>query len=113
MMIPFEKLMKQYYPIHVLYIHTATEKLLWYQKLGHPCDKYLYNAGKYIDEVPDFSNTTSKLLDQRTTWIQAKMPKTPPGHGNTRVSTQPYQVLLIDSNPSGMTSDYSYQNNIY
>ena len=112
-MIPFEKLMKQSYPIHVLYIHTATEKLLRHQRLGHPCDQYLYNAHKYIDVVPKFSNATSKVLDQRPTCIQYKIPKTPPGHGTTCIAIQPYQSISIDFYFYGMNSDDSNQNTIH
>ena len=92
-MIPFEKVMKQSYLIHELHIQASTEKLLWHQIIGHPCNNYLYNAQKYIDGVPKFSNTNSKVLDQCPTFIQAKISKTPHGHVTTRVSTKPYQGL--------------------
>ena len=62
--IPFEKIMKQSYPINALHLWDATEKLLWHQQLVHPCDKYLYNSHKYIYGVQKFSDTTSKVLDQ-------------------------------------------------
>ena len=94
-MIPFEKLMKQSYPIYALQLCYATEKLLWYQLLGYTCDKYLYNFQEYIYGVPKFSNTTYRVLYQCPTCIQDKMSKNPHGHGTRRVSTQPYQVLLI------------------
>ena len=50
-MITFEKLTKQYYPIHALHLLPSTKKLLQNHKIGHPCDQYLYNAQKYIDGV--------------------------------------------------------------
>ena len=41
------------------------------------------------------------------------MSKTPPGHGTTRVTTQPYQVLSVDFAFLGMTSGYSDQKSIH
>ena len=58
-MIPFDKRMKQYYPIHVLHLWAATEKLIRQHKRGHNCDQCLYNAHKYIYGVPKFSKKTS------------------------------------------------------
>ena len=80
-------------PIHA--IRAKTAKLLWHQRLGHPCDEYLYNAHKFIDGVPNFSQQTS-VLDQCPTCIQAKQTKQSPGKHSTRVATQPYQGLSID-----------------
>ena len=97
--------MKQYYPIHTLYLWDATDNLLWHQKLGRPCNKYLYNAHKYIYGVPKFSDTISKVLYQCPTFIQVKMSKNTPGYGTTHVSTQPYQGLFIGFDFSAMTSD--------
>ena len=37
-------------PINAL--HVKTEKMLWHQRLGHPCDEYLYNAHKTVNGVP-------------------------------------------------------------
>ena len=105
--------MKQPYPIHALNLSAATEKLLWHQKIVHPCYQYLYNSHKYIYGVPNFSNATSKVLDQCPTCIQAKMSKTSPGHGTTRVDTQQYQGLSIDFYFSGMIYDDSDLNTIY
>ena len=45
-------------PINALYIRTQTERLLWHQRLGHPCDKYLYKAHTAINGVPQFKTTT-------------------------------------------------------
>ena len=59
-------------------IRTRTEKLLWHHRLGHPCDEYLYNAHKYIDGVPKFSQESS-VLDQCPTCIQAKQTEAPLG----------------------------------
>ena len=93
--ITFEKIMKQSYPIHSLHLRADTEKLLWHHRLGHTCDKYLYNAQKYIYGVLKFRDSTSKVLDQCPTCIQAKKSKTPSVHGINRVASQPYQGLLI------------------
>ena len=84
-------------------IRAKTAKLLWHQRLGHPCDEYLYNAHKFIDGVPKFSQQTS-VLDQCPTCIQAKQSKQSPGKHSTRVATQPYQGLSIDFSFSGMKS---------
>ena len=32
--------------MNVVYRKRATEKVLWHQHLGHPCDEYLFNAHK-------------------------------------------------------------------
>ena len=112
-MIPFEKLIKQSYPIHALNLRDDTEKLLCHHRLGHTCDQYLYNTHKYIDGVPKLSNTTYKVIDKRPTLIQANISKTPTGHGTTGVKTQPYQGLYIEFDFSGMTSDDNDQKNIY
>ena len=39
--------------IPVYAIKAKTEKPLWHQRLGHPCDEYLYNAHKFIMEYPN------------------------------------------------------------
>ena len=112
-MIPFEKLMKKYYPIHALHLRDETENLLWHQRLGHTCYQYLYNSHKYIDVVQKFIDTTYTLLDQFPTCIQSKIYKTTPDHGTASVATQSYQGLLIDFSLYGMTSDESDRNTIY
>ena len=96
-MFPFEKLTKQSYPIHFLQIQDDTEKRLWHQGPSHICDQYLYNAHKYIDRVPKFSDTISRVLDHCLTCIQDKMSKTPPGHGITRGMVSDNNVHLIIS----------------
>ena len=84
-------------------IRAKTAKLLWHQRLGHPCDEYLYNAHKFIEGVPKFSRQSS-VLDQCPTCIRAKQTKESPGKHTTRVATQPYQGLSIDFSFSGMKS---------
>ena len=112
-MVTFEKIMKQSYLSHSLHLRDATEKFLWHHQLFPPCHQYLYNSHKYIDGVPNFSDTTSKVLDQCTTCIQPNISKTPPGHGTTCVATQPCQGLSVNFYLSGMTSDESDQKTIY
>ena len=58
-------------------------------------------------------HTTYKVLDQCPTCIQAKIYRTQPGHGTTRVATQSYQGLPVEFALYGMTSYESDQNNIY
>ena len=97
----------------LLHPQSVTQKLLWHHQLFRPCDQYLYNYHKYIDGVPNFGDTNSRVLDQCPTFIQAKIYKTPPGHGNTRVSTQSYQGISIDLYFYGTTYDDSYKKTIY
>ena len=55
--------------IPVYTIKAITEKLLWHQRLGHPCNEYLYNAHKFITGVPKFDRQTP-VLDECPTCIQ-------------------------------------------
>ena len=112
-MITFDKPMKQSYHIHALHPWDVFENLLWNHQLGHPCDQYLYNYHKYSDGVPKSRNSTYKLLYQYSTFIQASISKSPPGHGTARDATQPYQGLTIYFAFSVITSDESDQNNLY
>ena len=89
--------------IPVYAIKAKTEKLLWHQCLGHPCDEYLYNAHKFIDGVPKFDQQTP-ILDQCPTCIQAKQTKIPAGPHSTWTATQPYQGLSIDFCFTGISS---------
>ena len=92
--------------IPIYAIKARTEKLLWHQRLGHPCDEYLYNAHKFITGVPKFDRQTT-VLDQCPTCIRAKQTKTPAGPHSTRVALQPYQGLSIDFCFTGTSSDNS------
>ena len=98
--------------IPVYAIRSRTEKLLWHQRLGHPCDEYLYNAHKYITGVPKFDRQTS-VLDQCPTCIQAKQTKVPARPHSTRVATQPYQGLSIDFCFTGTSSKDSNRRKDY
>ena len=81
--------------IPVYAIKAKTEKLLWHQQLGHPCNEYLYNTHKYITGVPKFDWQTP-VLDQCPTCNQEKQTKVPAGPHSTYIATQPYQRLSID-----------------
>ena len=89
--------------IPILSIKRRTCRLLWHQRLGHPCDRYLYGAHKSITGVPKFTEE-HPVLSTCPTCIQAKQTKSAPGRHATRVATQPYQGLSIDYGFSGMTS---------
>ena len=49
---PFRELIIQSVPVNK--VRVETERVLWHQQLGHPCDEYLYSAHKFIDVVPKF-----------------------------------------------------------
>ena len=98
---PSETIIRATVPINI--IRSRTEKLLWHQRLGHPCDEYLYNAHKYIDGVPKFSRSAS-VLDSCSTCIQSKQTKEPAGHNTTKTATIPFQGLSIDFAFSGTKS---------
>ena len=46
--------------------------MLWYQRLGHPCDEYVYNAHKGVDGVPKFAFETA-ILSTCPTYKQSKL----------------------------------------
>ena len=71
--------------------------------MGHPCDKYLYLAHKFIDGIPKFKKR-SKVLSKSSTYTQAKQTKTTPGHDSTRHDMYLGQDLSTDSIFSGATS---------
>ena len=60
---PFWELILQSIPVNT--IRVETERILWHQRLSHPCDEYLYSAHKFIDGVPKFK--------QRSNVIHVKM----------------------------------------
>ena len=73
-------------------------------------DWSIYGEDEYIgkmDTLDIYSIYTAK------TCIQAKLSRTPPGHGTTRIATQLYQGILIDFSFSRMNYDASDQNIIY
>ena len=84
-------------------IRNRTEKMLWHQRLGHPCDEYLYNAHKAIDGVPKFDRETP-VLDTCPVCIQAKQSKEPSGPHSTKKAETAYQGLSIDFSFSGTRS---------
>lgn len=98
---PIQAIIDRSIPIHA--IRSRTEKLLWHQRLGHPCDEYLYNAHKTIDGVPKFDQETP-VLDTCPVCIQAKQSKEPSGPNTTQKATVAYQGLSIDFSFSGVKS---------
>eukprot|EP00536_Pseudo-nitzschia_multiseries_P004809 jgi/Psemu1/10927/gm1.10927_g len=106
----FTKLVDKNIPIQA--IKAKTSKLLWHQRLGHPCDDFLYNAHKHILGVPKFQRQTS-ILDQCPTCIQCKQTKCPAGSRSTRKATQPFQGLSINFAFSGARSSNSKQKRDY
>ena len=57
--------------LNAVYTKKATEKVLWHQRLGHPCDEYLFNTHKCIKGVPKLS-TISSVLNICPTCVWAK-----------------------------------------
>ena len=102
--VPFHALVDKSVPVHA--IKARTEKLLWHQRLGHPCDRYLYDAHKYIDGVPKFTRE-SDVLSTCPTCVIAKQAKSSPGSNSTRAATEPYQGLSIDFSFAGVASKNS------
>ena len=51
---PFKKLIIQ--TISIRKIRADTDRILWHQRLGHPCDGYFYSAHKFIDSIPEFKH---------------------------------------------------------
>jgi len=74
--LPWHHLMQESTPVNT--IRTATERLLWHQRLGHPSDYYLFNAHRYVKGVPQFKHHNA-VLEQCPTCIQSKQRKEPPG----------------------------------
>jgi hypothetical protein len=108
--VAFHDIVDHHIPVHA--IKSRTEKLLWHQRLGHPCDRYLYDAHKSIIGIPQFKRET-EILNQCPTCIQAKQTKSPAGPHSTRKATRPYQGLSIDFSFSGMTSADEDRRNEY
>ena len=96
-------LVSSFQDVPILAIKNRTCRMLWHQRLGHPCDSYLYTAYKSIDGVPQFL-AQPPVLSTCPTCIQAKQTKSAPGHHSTHVAIQPYQGLSIDYGFSGMMS---------
>ena len=90
---PFRELILQSIPVNK--IHIETERILWHQRLGHPCNKYLYSAHKFIDGVPKFKRRFD-VMSKCSTCIKAKMTKTAPGPNSTKRAFHHGQGLSID-----------------
>lgn len=57
-------------PIHK--VCAGTKHILWYQRLGHTCDKFSYSANKFIDGLPELKQKSDIFL-QCSTCFTAKM----------------------------------------
>ena len=98
---PFKQLIIQSIPIRK--IRADTLRILWHQRLGHPCDEYLYSAHKWIDGVPKFKRR-SNVLSHCSTCIQAKQTKTAASPNSTKKAIHFGQGLSINFAFSGVTS---------
>ena len=98
---PFRELILQSIPVNK--IRVETERILWHQRLGHPCDEYLYSAHKFIDGVPKFKRR-SDVMSKCSTCIKAKMTKNSPGPNSTKRALHHGQGLSIDFSFSGVKS---------
>ena len=89
--LPFHEYIQQNTPVSS--IQTETERLLWHQRLGHPSDYYLFNAHKYVKDVPQMNHQHAVLekcptcIQAKQTCIQAKQTKEPAGSNSTRTAT--------------------------
>ena len=104
-------------PTNALYIRKQTEQILWHQRLGHPCNEYLYNANHAIKGVPLFKSNTL-ILDTCPTCIRATQTKartqlpisgqvtstSKPTMRSTMKAQHPHQWLLINFSFSGMNA---------
>ena len=84
-------------------IPVETKCILWHQRLGHPCNEYLYSAHKFIDGVLKFKGR-SDVISKYSTCIKAKMPKTAPCPNSTKRAIHHSQGLSIDFSFSGIKS---------
>ena len=98
---PFRSLLLKSIPFNTIRIET--ERILWHQRLGHPCDEYLYSAHKFIDSVPKFKRR-SDVLSKCSTCVKAKMTKKPPGPNSTKRAIHHGQGLSVDFSFSGVKS---------
>ena len=78
---PFRESIIQSIPVNK--IHVKTERVLWHQWLGHPCNEYLYSTHRFIDGVPKFKRW-SDVMSKCSTCIKAKITKTAPGPNSTK-----------------------------
>ena len=101
---PLQDLLLQSIPINNICVET--ERILWYQWLGHPCDEYLYSTHKFIDGVPKFKRR-SNVMSKCSTCIKVKMTKTAPGPNSTKRAVCHGQGLSIDFSFSGVKSKHT------
>jgi len=67
--LPFHEYIQANTPVST--IKAATERLLWYQRQGHPSDYYLFNAHWHADGVPQLLHVDC-VLDICPTYIHSK-----------------------------------------
>ena len=96
-----EEIVSENVPVQT--IRQQTERMLWHQRLGHPSDKYLYEAHKFVNGVPQFRYEVP-VLSECPTCIQAKQTKSLAGPNTTMSAKQPFQGLSLDFMFSGMKS---------
>ena len=100
----FRKLIVHSIPVNK--IRVKTERVLWHQRLGHPCDEYLYSAHKFIDGVAKFKRR-SNIMSKCSTCIKAKMTKTAPGPISTKRAVCHGQCLSVYFSFSGVKSKHT------
>ena len=106
----FRELIIQSIPVNK--IRVQTERVLWHQRLGHPCDEYLYSTRKFIDGVPKFKQQ-SNVMSKYFTCIKTKMTKTAPAPNSTKRAVHHGQGLSIDFSFSGVKSKNTSQRKDY
>ena len=84
-------------------IRVETERALWHQRLGHPCDEYLYSANKFINSVLKFKRRFN-VMSRCSTCIKVKMTKSAPGPNSTKRAVHHGQDLSVDFSFSGVKS---------
>jgi len=104
-LLPFHEYIQSNTPVST--IKAATERLLWYQRLGHPSDCYLFNAHRHADGVQRFPHM-DRVLDICPTCIRSKQTKNAAGGNTTRTAEQPYQGLSINFSFSGTHSKNTF-----
>ena len=98
---PFKELIVS--AILIYKINADTEQIQWHQRLGYPCDEYLYLAYKFLDVVPN-SKKRSNVISCCSTCIQAKQTKTAPRYNSICRVIHMGQGLSIDFSFSGVMS---------
>ena len=104
--IPFRELIIQSIPVNK--ICAKSKRILWHQRLGHPCDEHLYSAHKFINGMPWFKRR-SDVMSKCSTCIKAKIRKTDPGPNSTKRAIYHGQGLSVDFSFSSVKSKNTSQ----